>query len=176
MDEVVGLVGDEDALEPLSAEDAALIMDEFFRATAYIEATAAIRFGWSKVLPWLLMGLCQPDPARARHWGQQCIAAHDSKSEALHHRKSIVCLKPGRRLRRNIEWPVACADMTDLLEFNGASLAFIPPGDRQIEGEHISFSNIVRNMLFFFVLPRASVQCRWFQNYRVNHGHGQPGP
>ena len=47
MEEVMDSKNAEGTLEPLSPQSAAFIMDKFFRAIAYIEATAVVRFSWS---------------------------------------------------------------------------------------------------------------------------------
>ena len=130
-----------------SDEDLAIVEADFQNALSSTMLAFNVKFAWAKQLPWLLMGMAHPVPARARHWAQVCRDKYTSVEEVRHHRKSIKFLKVGSVLRGQIDEFIERGVMGDLLKSQVYIFLFVPFSDRLIEREHLYLSDTARSQL-----------------------------
>ena len=92
----------------------------------------AVKLEFLKNLPYVLMGLCCPLPARRQHWAKVGLSAYKAKPQDQHHRKSVAFMREGTPLRRDMEALVEHGMTTPLLETMIAPFLLMPFGDRLI--------------------------------------------
>ena len=135
-----------------------MVMRDFHAGCGVLEVGFGLKFAYSKNLPYILMGLCHPVPARRQHWARRCLAVYGASPEHLHHRKSVAFLKDGTAPREDIKELASAGITTPSLEMQVSPFLLIPFGDRQIEQEHKPLSDVHRKTLMTRAGDRWSIQ------------------
>ena len=151
--------------EPLSTEERAGIVAEWFRGLAIIKFGFSVKFGFVKDQPWLLMGMAHPRMERARYWARRSCEVFHSIPVTGHHRKTIAFLLPGCTTRRAVDDFIATGVMADYLALQVSVFLFMPFSDRIIEREHKFLGDVSRTKNCVIKGHRFAVQS--FKNIEV---------
>ena len=130
--------------QPLNPADLSKVLTDYRGGLAHIQFALDLRLSWRRNLPWMLMGIPHPNPARGAHWARQCVTAFLEKTEAQHHRLSLLFLRPGSVLRVAIDQFILTFIMPPVLFQQVSPFLFVALSDRYIEREHKYLSDKAR--------------------------------
>ena len=129
---------------PLTDSDMNVVMSELLAGIVFLQAGFAVKLSFSKHLPYILMGLACPLPARRQHWAIASLSAYAAKPEDQHHPKSVAFMREGTPLRQDMEALAATGATTPLLDTMITPFLLMPFGDRLIEMVHKPLSDIAK--------------------------------
>ena len=129
---------------PLTDSEMNVVMSDMQGGISFLKAAFVVKLSFTKHLPYILMGLACPLPARRRHWAKLSLSAYNAKPQDQHHRKSVVFMQEGTPMRQDMEALAQTGTTTPLLEMMIAPFLLMPFGDRLIEMEHKPMSTIAR--------------------------------
>ena len=130
--------------DPLTDSDVNVVMSELLAGIVFLQAGFAVKLSFSKHLPYILMGLACPLPARRQHWAIASLSPYAAKPEDQHHPKSVAFMREGTPLRQDMEALAATGATTPLLDTMITPFLLMPFGDRLIEMVHKPLSDIAK--------------------------------
>ena len=119
-----------------------VVLSDFQAAFERFQLVLRVKTDFLNKLPWLLGGLAHHDSAVQREYAQRCLRAFDETPEAFRprlHRLAKTFLKPGSKMRRDIEKLAAGKEWAELGNRRRkaiAALRFVCLAERIIEAGH----------------------------------------